>query len=384
MPDVPRVAFLTSHPIQYQAPLFRALAADGRIVPHVVFLSRHGLTARHDAGFGATFAWDVDLLSGYRSTFVRNLREHAPPGRPGSYVNPSLVRQLEQIAPAAIVFFGVRNPSALGALAWARVRGIRCLYRAESSILERRRAATRLLARAVLDRMDALLPIGTANDLYYDLLGVPERARHLAPYTVDNAFFTARDVGRDTARAALNLPADDFVVLFAGKLVPWKDPELVVHACANVAATMPVRALFAGDGPMRRKVEQTATAQRVRATVLGFLNQSELATAYAAADVFVLPSLAEPWGLVVNEAMCFNLPVLASTRVGAHLDLVRRGENGEVFAAGDAGALAGALRRLAEDPDRRRRFGARSRELIDRWDLAATVDGVVAGVLGDA
>lgn len=383
MPDAPAVAFITSHPIQYQAPLFRALAADGRIAPRVFFLSRHGVTARRDPGFDATFSWDVDLLSGYDSTFVPNLREHAEPGRLASYVNPSLITHLERCAPAAVVFLGVRNPSALAALAWARRRRVRCVYRAESSILEPRRARTWLLARPAITRMDAVLPIGTANDLYYHVLGVPERARHLAPYTVDNDFFTARAKGRDAARSQLGLPRDAFVVLFAGKFVPWKDPHLVVRACATLAGAVPVHALFAGDGPLRAALEQAAATASVPVTVTGFLNQSEMATPYAAADVLVLPSRSEPWGLVVNEAMCFGLPVLVSSRVGAHLDLVRAGENGDVFPPGDALSLAAALRRLAEDDSARRRYGERSRELVAGWDVSATVGGVVAGVLGD-
>src|SRR4051794_7252892 len=161
--EPPRLAVLAPHPIQYQVPLWRALAADGRVEPHVLFMSRHGLEQRLDPNFGASFAWDVDLLSGYRSRFLPNLREQGPPGGVMSYVNPGVVRALEQVDPAAILFLGVRSPTAALALAWAGRTGTRSLYRAESNALAGRSLRSLLLARTTLRAFDAVLPIGTAN-----------------------------------------------------------------------------------------------------------------------------------------------------------------------------------------------------------------------------
>jgi glycosyltransferase involved in cell wall biosynthesis len=381
--EPPRLAVVVSHPIQYQAPLWRALAADGRVEPFVVFLSRHGVEDRVDPNFGTSFAWDVDLLSGYRSRLLFNLREKAPPGGALSYVNPGIARALEDIDPSAVLLLGVRNPTSVAALAWARARGVRALYRAESSVLQTRRLASLAAAGAILRRFDAVLSIGTANDLYYHVVGVSPDHRFLAPYSVDNAYFSARRMDRSVARVEVGIEDDEFVVLYVGKLVAWKDPGTLVDGCAGIAARVPLRLLVIGDGPERRMLEHHARARGVPLTVLGFVNQSELSVAYSASDVLVLASREEPWGLVVNEAMCHGLPVVVSSQVGARFDLVRHSVNGGIFRVGDASALERELRSLVESRERRKRYGAASQEIVRGWDIEQTVDGVVRAVLAE-
>jgi len=105
----PRLVIIATHPIQYQVPLFRALAADPRVDSHVLFLSRHGLESRVDPGYGVEFAWDIDLLGGYESSFLPNVREHARPGGVLSYVNVTVGRALRALDPDAILFLGVRS-----------------------------------------------------------------------------------------------------------------------------------------------------------------------------------------------------------------------------------------------------------------------------------
>jgi glycosyltransferase involved in cell wall biosynthesis len=376
-----RLVVLASHPIQYQAPLFRALAADPRVDLQVLFLSRHGVEERQDPAFGIPFRWDVDLLSGYPSMFVPNIRERAAPGMVWSYVNPSVVRDLRSLDPDVVLFLGVRSPTGIAALQWAIRRRVRRIYRAESSVLVSRSSVARLAARTVLTKMSAFASIGTANDLYYDALGIEESRRHFAPYTVDNTFFRTRAVKKAAARDQLGLDGPDVVVLYSGKLVPRKDPGAVVAA----AALMPERVhiLIAGDGELRTDVERQATHLGVRLTLLGFLNQTEIPIAYSAADAVVVPSLVEPWGLVVNEAMCFGLPVIASSRVGARLDLVFSGVNGAVFKAGDPQALAASMRPIVQSAELRDKFGKASADRIRRWDIGDTVSGIVDASLAD-
>jgi len=139
--------------------------------------------------------------------------------------------------------------------------------------------------------------------------------------------------------------------------------------------------LIAGDGPQRTEVGYEAARLGAAASVrtAGFLNQTELPAAYAAADLFVLPSAYhETWGLVVNEAMNFDLPVVVSDKVGCGADLVEPGRNGSVVAHDDTAQLADAIGRLVADADMRRRFGARSGEIVARYSIEACADGIVA------
>jgi glycosyltransferase involved in cell wall biosynthesis len=170
-------------------------------------------------------------------------------------------------------------------------------------------------------------------------------------------------------------------VLFCAKLQRWKGPQDLLEAFAR--ADVPNSYLvYAGDGPERSNLEGRATelgiAQRVR--FLGFVNQSQLPAAYSAADLFVLPSLFEPFGLVVNEAMLCGLPVAVSDRVGAKFDLVLPGENGYVFPAGDVEALACILREILPDPEKRARMGAAARRRMETWSPREYADSVVRAV----
>src|ERR1019366_9700697 len=119
-------------------------------------------------------------------------------------------------------------------------------------------------------------------------------------------------------------------------------------------------------------------ADRVR--FLGFMNQAQLPSVYCASDLLVLPSLYEPFGLVVNEAMICGLPVAVSDRVGARFDLVRSGENGYVFPAGGVNELAEILRQILPDTEKRARMGAAARQRMLTWSPREYVDGLVRGV----
>ena len=179
-------------------------------------------------------------------------------------------------------------------------------------------------------------------------------------------------------RAAWKIPAEGTVAFFCAKLQRWKGPLdlLESFARANVQNSFLV---FAGDGPERNVLERRAAelglADRVR--FLGFLNQSQLPSAYCAADVFVLPSLFEPFGLVVNEAMLCGLPVAVSDRVGARFDLVRPDENGYIFPAGDVDALAAVLREILADEEKRSRMSIAARRRMETWSPREYAEHVV-------
>jgi glycosyltransferase involved in cell wall biosynthesis len=182
----------------------------------------------------------------------------------------------------------------------------------------------------------------------------------------------------DELRRSFGITDDAPVVLFAGKFDPQKNVGLLLDAFEEVRREHDAWLLLVGDGAMGPEIRERA-AERVLTP--GFLNQSELTHAYAAADVFVLPSVSETWGLVVNEAMNFGLPVVVSDRVGCGEDLVREGENGFVVAHDDPIALADALRALVGNAELRRRMGARSRELVSSYTITACADGIVAACL---
>jgi glycosyltransferase involved in cell wall biosynthesis len=189
---------------------------------------------------------------------------------------------------------------------------------------------------------------------------------------------------RAELRAAFGLPAEAPVVLFCGKLIPKKRPLLALEAFATAQAGRSESAalLYVGDGELRADVERQARAHPdLCVRVAGFLNQTQVTHAYAAADVLLLPSgWGETWGLAVNEAMNFGLPAIVSDRVGCAGDLVRHGETGFIVPADDAQQLAEHIRSLLDQPALRQTMGARARERVAQWGIEQCVAGLVEAV----
>jgi glycosyltransferase involved in cell wall biosynthesis len=172
-------------------------------------------------------------------------------------------------------------------------------------------------------------------------------------------------------------------VLFSGRLIAKKQPLLLLKAFARVRNSHDCALLVVGDGPLRHEIEQVVARDRIPDVVFaGFQDQPSLGRAYAASDIFVLPSgWHETWGIVVNEAMNFSLPVVVTDKVGSAADLVQTGENGFVVPASDVDALAQSLEQLIVSRDLRMRMGEQSLRRIKEWHYGTTSEGIIQAAL---
>lgn len=379
-----RLAILASHPIQYQAPLFRALAARPEIDLHVFFCCRWGVEHYRDPGFGVSFSWDTPLLKGYSHTFLRNLSP-CPGGltRFLGVVNTGIVVAILRGKFDAIWIHGWYLAS--NWIAWATGISTRTpiLLRGESNGLAEPGGLKGGIKRAVLTalfkRISGFLAIGTNNANFYRSYGVPEEKIFWMPYAVDNNFFmehAQRLAGQKRLlREREGIPPDLPVILFCGKFLEKKRPFDLLWALTLLDGYPKASLVFVGDGPLRAEMERLTTEHRLtNVYFLGFRNQTELPTYYAMADILVLPSSFEPWGLVLNEAMCFGLPVIASDQVGAAVDLVQEGINGFIYPVGDVKALADRLQRVLVNERARQEMGHQSRTIISRWGIEEDVE----------
>jgi glycosyltransferase involved in cell wall biosynthesis len=386
-----RLAILISHPIQYFAPLYRRLAQEPGIDMTVYFCSRQGVHSYDDEGFGTQVSWDVPLLEGYRHKFLPNVRRKAKVGRFFSLVNVALVGELWRNRYDALLVNGHMYFSYLLGIIAAKLVGIPVFMRCETHLLLRR-SGLKLALRRYLMRLfyrhfcDRCLAIGTRNRAFYRAHGVSAERLFDVPYVVDNAFFvreTAPCRARvGDARLELDLPVDKPLILYASKLIPRKRPHDLLAAFHRLReGGIEAALVFVGSGVLEPALKEYADQHRVSDVYFaGFRNQSELPQYYDAADIFVLPSEDEPWGLVINESMCAGLPVVASEEIGAVPDLVRHGYNGFTFPAGDVEQLADHLRELVRDEGVRRDMGEKSLEIIRGWDLERCVEGILAAL----
>jgi glycosyltransferase involved in cell wall biosynthesis len=258
-----------------------------------------------------------------------------------------------------------------------------------------RRGLLRTVVRAVairplVRRAAVLFPGGTPQARYVrELVGDDRQALVIAHMTVDTDGFAqaALEVspqGRAAIRSSWGCGDADIAVLFVGRLVQEKGLLLLVRALERLR-DVPVRLIIFGAGPLETELRRSA--ERLPIHLAGVAGKEALATAYASADVFVLPSLFEPWGLVVNEAMASGLPCVVSDAVGCGEDLITAGETGSVFPTRDVAALAEALGALAADASLRRRMGVAAQRRMQDWSMrtyTASVTRAVAIAKGTA
>ena len=383
-----RVLVIASHPVQYSSPIFRLMAQHPRLDFHVAYCSLRGAEAGHDPEFGRSVKWDIPLLDGYAWTHVRN-RGIGSESFFGLY-NPGLWKLIrEGHFDGVLCFISYLRASFWISYFAAKRAGAAFLFGTDATTLAPRdRRKWKQLAKSLvwplLFRLaDQVVVPSTGTQELMLSLGISGDRVTLTPYVVDNDWWTKQsaNINRAGVRASWGVGSGETVILFCAKLQAWKRPADLLRAFAE-ANLSNAYLLFAGDGPLRRQLEEQAAAMGINSRVrfLGFMNQSQLPALYTSADVMVLPSEYEPFGVVVNEAMLCGCPVVASDRVGAAVDLVAPVNPQFIFRCGDIYGLAGILSRAAADRTVLKEFSGRGTELVrsrsPERNVAATVEAV--------
>ncbi len=392
-----RLAYLVSHPIQYQAPLLRRIAQEPDIDLTVLFGSDFSARGYQDKGFGVQVTWDTPLLEGYRSQVLPAWHD---PGTvsaltPFSRDILGALRMADGRAKFdALWVHGYASINSLRGMAAARVLGIPLLLRAESWLADRPRSSSRLRAkrlflRALRPFVSAVLPIGTHNAAYWRAYLGDEVPHFPMPYAVDNRFFAEKAAAATSLlaslRAELGLEANRPVILFASKLQERKHADHLIQAFGKLLASELAYAapylVIVGDGEERFKLEaSTREAGLEDVRFAGFRNQTELPSFFALCDVFVLPSRHEPWGLITNEVMASGRPLVLSSDVGAARDLVTDGVEGFVYPFGDVEALTVALGKVLSSKETSQKMGDAAAKRVTDWDFEADVRGLRAAL----
>ncbi|MFN9932114.1 MAG: glycosyltransferase [Cyanobacteriota bacterium] len=388
----PRLLIASSHPVQYHTPLFQRLAADSSLAIDVLYLSLPSPETQ-GLGFGQSFTWDIPLLEGYRWHRAGSTRGR---GITYGYRGVRLARPWSELS------FGDKGekPDVLLLTGWhflglvqlhlaAWRKGIPVLLRMDSNGMRPRPPWLNLVYWLLFRGVTLGLPVGSANARWYEANGFPTKRLIASPHYVDNTAFAtaaaAKAIDRAELRQRWNIPQEAFCFLFAGKLQAKKRPIDLLNALALLHRSSQhalVHLLVVGSGDLETDCRSLAAVENLPVSFAGFLNQSEMPAAYAAADALVLPSdHGETWGLVVNEAMACGLPAIVSRVVGCAEDLVLPGRTGLVVPLGDRQALAAAMAQMADDPERAAAMGQAARTLVQRdYTIEKAAEGILRGV----
>lgn len=327
---------LDTHPIQYRAPIFQHMQKLRPDTFQVVYASDFSARPYRDREFGAEITWSIPLLEGYP---YRVLRKGPLPEAPGfrKFSGSGLRELISDTRPGAIFLNGLGYEFFAVAYREALLRRIPIWYRSDTNDVAFTRSKLKTAVRAATYRaiyagMSRFFYVGELNRRHYLAHGVPERklspGLHCTPDHTRSLSLAEKQARRLNMRASLGIASDATVVAFFGKLIPKKDPSIILQALRTASADLRKRAalLYVGTGELEQSLRQDAAnlekATGIRTLFPGFINQGEIGSYYLAADIVVLPSqrMGETWGLVSNEALEAGCAVVISEAVGCSAD----------------------------------------------------------------
>lgn len=384
-----KLAIIDSHIIQYYIPLYKKINAHPDIELTVFFCSDQGLKPKLDPGFGIKYKWDVINLEGLNYKFLKNFSPLPNPRYFWGLFNPGIINELKKNRYDAIIVKGYAFASYWLAFYAAYITKTPMILTGEPPTPWK--SKIRILVTQTIKRMfmpyllgmaSAILFIGKKSKEFYLFYRKDiEYKLFFCPFSIDNEYYLQKaEEYRDKKvqlKEELSIPLDYPVILFLSKLIHRKQPMLLLKAFHGLKT--PANLIFVGSG-RRLKILKRYVKQHDLKHVyfFGFQNYSQVPKFYAISDIFVFPSLGESWGLVINEAMCFGLPIVTTDKVMSIYDLVYDGKNGYIIEAHNKGIFIKALEDLLNYPEKREMMGRISKQIIKQWNY----DCWIAGLLG--
>lgn len=367
-----RLAIITSHPIQYNAPWFKMLSERKNIAIKVFYTwGESVLQKKFDPGFGKVVTWDIPLLEGYDYSFVNNVSTEPGTHHFKGIINPTLNKEIEDWKADAILVFG-----------WAFVSHLKCIryfknkipvfFRGDSTLLDEAKGIKTLLRRMFLKwvyrKIDFALYVGTNNKNYFLKHNIKDKQLVFAPHAIDNdRFAEPHQEYNEKAllwRSDLSIEKTDIVILFAGKFENKKNPLLLLQLAEEIKSPN-VKFVFVGNGVLEDKLIY-ASQYDSRIKLIDFVNQQQMPLVYRLADIFILPSKGpgETWGLALNEAMASGRAVVATKKVGGACDLIVEDKNGFIIEVDDLSYLVSKIKKIMENKDVLNEWGQFSKQHI--------------------
>jgi glycosyltransferase involved in cell wall biosynthesis len=376
-----RLAIITTHPIQYYAPVFKLLHEKQEVDIKVFYTWGESAQQKFDPGFGKTISWDVPLTDGYPYEWVENTSTD-----PGSHhfrgiVNPGLITQIKAWQADAILVYGWAYDSHLKVIRHFKNK-LPVYFRGDSTLLDAQKGLKALLRsvflRWVYHHITHAFYVGSNNKAYFKKYGLNNRQLSFAAHAIDNdRFGLQRTVEADKLRQSLGINPAETLILFAGKLEEKKSPQLLLNAFLTL--NMPnTHLLFVGNGNLEVSLKTNA-GKKNNVHFIDFYNQSLMPVAYQACDLFCLPSKGpgETWGLAVNEAMAAGKPVLVSDKCGCAVDLVVPDLTGEIFEAGNLTDISAKLSKLIFNKTTLKVLGQNAKNKIAAWSFTNQADAIL-------
>ncbi|TAF75568.1 MAG: glycosyltransferase [Bacteroidetes bacterium] len=382
-----KIAIITTHPIQYYAPLFRELAKSIDFDFHVFYTKGDTKNYQFDASFGKKINWDIPLLDGYSYTFLENTSKKAEKSGFWSIKNPELIKKIKNYKADAILVFGWNYESHFSAIRYFKGK-IPIFFRGDSTLLDvsnfLKSALRTLILKFIYRYIDYAFYVGQSNKHYYLKYGLKEENLFYSSHSIDNQRF---DSVSETQKEELKklkiklfIKENEKVILFCGKFIDKKNPEFLIKCFLDVNFN-DVHLVLVGNGELEISLKNKYQNES-KIHFLPFQNQSKMPMIYRLGNVFCLPSKGpgETWGLAVNEAMACGLVAVVSNKCGCAADLIIEGKTGYVFESENKIDLTQKLKKaivLCSEPA----IEQKQKVFIDGWNITKTSTKMIEGFM---
>lgn len=299
-----------------------------------------------------------------------------------------LLKEVFKFKPNLIITPGWDSPSYFFTALISKFLDIRTIISVDTTEFDnKRRVLKETVKKIILKLYDASFTYGKASSEYVEKLGMnPNRIfvklNAVHKIAIERLYEESKNNSHNL-RESLGLKPYNF--LFVGRLSPEKNIQTLIRAFRNLKGNSPRAELWGliivGDGPLMNSLKNMADKYKLQDVVfVGGKPWNETVLYYFLSNVFVLPSISEPWGLVVNEAMICGLPVIVSRRAGASFDLVVEGENGFIFEPTDVGMLTNVMRKFVDGEVDIAQMGIRSKEIIKDYTPQNVATRMLEGI----
>ena len=241
------------------------------------------------------------------------------------------------------------------------------------------------LTKYIVRNVDAVIVPGTMSRGFHIKIGTSPEKIFIAPNIVDNKMFILKSSKfkkeKERFKQELNIQ-NEKIILFVGRLVKGKGVEYLIKAYKKLKDEYDdICVVIIGDGVLKNKLEEICIKEHIKdVRFTGWLEEQKIIY-YSISDLFVLPTLVDVWGLVINEAMCCGLPVISTKAAGCAVDMIIPGENGFIVDTANVDQLYLAMKEIILNEELARKMGGRSLEIIEsRYSLDKIVNGFVSAI----
>jgi glycosyltransferase involved in cell wall biosynthesis len=365
------LAIITTHPIQYQVPLFKEINKIKKFNSYVFYACDQGINRNKlDKDFNKKFSWNISMLSGYKFCFAKNNSNYS-----SWFLRfPNLSRELDKINCNSILILGWNKIVYLQAILYAIRKKIPLILRAENNLNSEKNIIIKIIKRIVLpiffSIFDKILYIGKLNKNFYLFYGAKRSKLFYAPYFVDNNFFYKSKKSHKF-----------FNILFIGKFIHRKNPFDILKVAEMLKNYKNIKFILVGDGPRLQKCIEWAKERSINNVRFeGFKNQLQIREIYSRGHILINSSNFETWGLVVNEAMLSGLPCIVTSSTGCSPDLIREGKTGYVYKAGDLFTLKKYILKTYNNKKKYFQMSSIVKIFIKKYNIKKTVSLISTSV----